>query len=61
LSLNELRSTAYVDENEVRNEVVTAKRLFARNKWPVIDVTRRSIEETSAKILSLIQEKKHLE
>jgi len=61
LSLNERHLTAYIDENEVRNEVVNAKRLFARNKWPVIDVTRRSIEETSAKILSLIQEKKHLE
>lgn len=57
LSLNEHRSTSYVDEAEVRKEVVNAKRLFARHKWPVIDVTRRSIEETAAKILSLKQEK----
>ncbi len=58
LSLNEQRATSYVDEAEVRNEVLNAKRLYARNQWPVIDVTRRSIEETAAKILSLLQERK---
>ncbi len=61
LSLNEQRTTAYVDETEVRREVVHAKRLFARHQWPVIDVTRRSIEETAAKIISLIQEREETE
>jgi len=56
LSLNEHRATSYVDETEVRNEVVNAKRLYARKRWPVIDVTRRSIEETAAKILSLLKD-----
>jgi len=57
LSLNEQRASSYVDEMEVRKEVVSAKRLFAARNWPVIDVTRRSIEETAAKILSLLHEK----
>jgi regulator of PEP synthase PpsR (kinase-PPPase family) len=61
LSLNEQRATSYVDEVEVRNEVVSAKRLYAAHQWPVIDVTRRSIEETAAKILSLLQERKESE
>jgi len=61
LSLNEQRTTSYVDEVEVRKEVVHAKRLFARNQWPVIDVTRRSIEETAAKILSLVQDREEIE
>jgi hypothetical protein len=30
----------------VANEIASSRRLFARNRWPVIDVTRRSIEET---------------
>lgn len=58
LSLQEDRSTDYVDEVRVRDETVQAKRLFARKGWPSIDVTRRSIEETSAKILNLIAEKR---
>lgn len=58
LSLKEQRATAYVNEEEVRNEVIFAKRLFSRHQWPVIDVTRRSIEETSARIMALLQERR---
>ena len=42
----------YVDYDSVRREVAEARRLFTRNDWLVIDVTRRSIEETAATILS---------
>ncbi len=58
LSLQEDRSTDYIDAGRVRDETVQAKRLFARKGWPAIDVTRRSIEETSAKILNLVAEKR---
>lgn len=58
LSLQEHRATTYVDEEEVRNEVIFAKRLFSRHQWPVIDVTRRSIEETSARVISLLQQRR---
>jgi len=46
--------TDYTDVDAVREEVLRARRLFAEHKWPVIDVTRRSIEETAAAILKLI-------
>jgi hypothetical protein len=47
--------TDYVDPEIVKEEVATARRLFATNGWPVIDVTRRSIEETAAAILQLYE------
>jgi regulator of PEP synthase PpsR (kinase-PPPase family) len=53
LALSEDRETDYVDLARVREEVIHAKRLFSRQQWPVIDVTRRSIEETAAAILNL--------
>ena len=50
--------TDYADEERVKSEVAEARRLFARQGWPVIDVTRRSIEEASATILQLLKEKR---
>jgi regulator of PEP synthase PpsR (kinase-PPPase family) len=47
--------TDYVDPEVVRNEVATARRLFSEHEWPVIDVTRRSIEETAATILQILE------
>ena len=57
LSLNEKTETAYVDEERVEQEVAFARRIFADNGWPVIDVTRRSIEETAAAIMKLHDER----
>lgn len=53
LSLNESAETDYVDLETVRLEMRAARRVFALHGWPVIDVTRRSIEETAAAILNL--------
>ena len=58
LSLNEDRDTDYIDDFAVRDEILYAKRLFAKYKWPTIDVTRRSIEETAAKIINLLNDKR---
>lgn len=58
LNLREDRSTDYIDSQTVKDEVVFAKRLYARHGVPVIDVTRRSIEETAAKIINLLTEHK---
>jgi len=44
----------YVDVEAVRSELLWARRLCARRGWPVIDVTRRSIEETAATVLQLM-------
>lgn len=47
----------YTDVEKVREEVAEARRLFARHGWPVIDVTRRSIEETAAAVLQLLSQR----
>jgi len=52
--LHQDESTDYTDIEAVRSEVLQARRLFAQNHWPVIDVSRRSIEETAASILKLL-------
>ncbi|MET4663203.1 regulator of PEP synthase PpsR (kinase-PPPase family) [Sphingomonas sp. PvP056] len=57
LSLNQKTETAYVDQESVTREVAYARRMFADNGWPVIDVTRRSIEETAAAIIALVGER----
>ncbi|MFC3071276.1 pyruvate, water dikinase regulatory protein [Phenylobacterium soli] len=54
LSLKEERESAYIDVDAVRDEIVQARRLYERHSWPVIDVTRRSVEETAAAILNLL-------
>jgi regulator of PEP synthase PpsR (kinase-PPPase family) len=45
----------YAEYETVRDEVAAAKRLFLKHGWPIIDVTRKSIEEAAAKILTLLQ------
>lgn len=47
-------STDYVDVDAVKAELLWARRLCTRRGWPVIDVTRRSIEETAATVLQLM-------
>ncbi|MDP2260189.1 MAG: pyruvate, water dikinase regulatory protein [Caulobacter sp.] len=54
LSLNEQRQSTYIDQEAVREEIIAARRLFERQGWPVIDVTRRSVEETAAAIINLL-------
>ena len=53
-SLKERRESAYVDNDSVRAEIVAARRLFERQGWPVIDVTRRSVEETAAAVINIL-------
>ncbi len=48
-------SNDYVDEETVKAELLWARRLCTRRGWPVIDVTRRSIEETAATVLQLME------
>ena len=57
LSLNQSPDTDYVDVERVKAEVAFARRMFADNGWPVIDVTRRSIEESAAAIINLYNER----
>jgi regulator of PEP synthase PpsR (kinase-PPPase family) len=54
LSLKENRESNYIDVDAVKDEIVQARRLYERNGWPVIDVSRRSVEETAAAVLNLM-------
>lgn len=49
---------SYVDKDVVTEELAWSRKLCARQAWPVIDVTRRSIEETAASILTLLAARK---
>jgi regulator of PEP synthase PpsR (kinase-PPPase family) len=54
LSLKESRESDYVETDAVRAEIIAARRLFEKQGWPIIDVTRRSVEETAAAIINLL-------
>ncbi len=53
LSLKENKKTVYVDENAVKQEVHQAQRIMSDRGWPMINVTRRSIEETAGAVMKL--------
>jgi regulator of PEP synthase PpsR (kinase-PPPase family) len=50
----------YIDRKAVAEEVTFSRRLCAKHNWPIIDVTRRSIEETAAAVLKLLAERRRL-
>lgn len=52
-------SSSYVNRQEVAKEVTFARKLCAENGWPLIDVTRRSIEETAAAIVALLTDRRY--
>lgn len=58
LALNQAPETDYVDSEAVQRELLYARRMFADNGWPVIDVSRRSIEETAAAIVNMVNERR---
>jgi regulator of PEP synthase PpsR (kinase-PPPase family) len=49
----DFRGDDYIDRAQISEELKYARALCSRNNWPVIDVTRRSIEETAAAIVAL--------
>lgn len=54
-----LSENEYLDIDKVVDEIKACRRLCAAQGWPVIDVTRRSVEETAAEILILLQRREH--
>ena len=56
--LDQDEETDYVDLEKVSKEINEARRLFTKNDWPVINVSRKSIEETAATILQLYNRRK---
>ena len=52
-SLRENEKSNYTNLEDIKNEVIKAKKTFQKYKWPVIDVTRKSVEETAASIIKI--------
>jgi regulator of PEP synthase PpsR (kinase-PPPase family) len=50
----------YIDRQAVSEEIAFSRRLCAKHGWPLIDVTRRSIEETAAAVMALLAERRRL-
>jgi [pyruvate, water dikinase]-phosphate phosphotransferase / [pyruvate, water dikinase] kinase len=57
LTLNEGRDTSYTDRNAITQEILDMRKLCTAHSWPVVDVTRRSIEETAAAIMNLLAQR----
>jgi len=53
MTLKEQENTNYTDIQNIKKEVENAKKTFAKYKWPTIDVTRKSVEETAASIIKI--------
>ena len=51
--MNENEGSDYADQEQIMQELKEARQLFNAHKWPVIDVSRRSVEETAAAIINL--------
>ena len=52
-SLRETENKKYVSLDNIKNEIIEAKKTFQKYKWPSIDVTRKSVEETAASIIKI--------
>ncbi len=52
-SLKEIENKSYTDLDKIKKEVEEAKNTFKKYKWPMIDVTRKSVEETAASIIKI--------
>jgi regulator of PEP synthase PpsR (kinase-PPPase family) len=57
-TMGETRDSNYVDLDAVRAEIAATRQLFESRDWPMIDVSRRSIEETAAAVMNLLTERK---
>jgi len=53
-SMHEDRPVDYTNEKKILNELENSKKLFKKYNWPIIDVTRKSVEETAASIIKIL-------
>ena len=54
-SLKENQNSEYVNIDKIRDEVNNSRKIFKENNWPIIDVTRKSVEETAASIIKIYE------
>ena len=58
-SIKEQQGTNYTSLEKITNEIENAKKTFKKYQWPVVDVTRKSVEETAASIIKIYEIKKN--
>ena len=51
--MNEKRADSYTDIEKIKLELETAKKIFKKNNWPIIDITRKAVEETAASVIKI--------
>jgi len=54
-SIKENEITDYIDLEKIKKELEMSKKIFTKNKWPTIDVTRKSVEEAAASIIKIYE------
>ena len=54
-SLRETENIEYTDLENIKKEVLNAKKTFQKYRWPLIDVTRKSVEETAASVIKIYE------
>ena len=54
-SLKETENKTYTNIDKIKKEVEEAKNTFRKYKWPMIDVTRKSVEETAASVIKIYE------
>ena len=53
-SMHEDRPSEYINEKKISSELENSKKIFKKYNWPVLDVTRKSVEETAASIIKIL-------
>ena len=53
--MNETRIKEYTNLDSIKDEIEKSKQLYKKYNWPIIDVTRKSVEETAAAILKILE------
>ena len=51
--MNEKRPGSYTDIEKIKLELEVAKKIFKKNNWPIIDITRKAVEETAASVIKI--------
>ena len=51
--MNEKKSVSYTNIEKIKSELEMAKNIFKKYNWPIIDVTRKSVEETAASVIKI--------
>ena len=54
-SIKEKENIEYVNTEKITKEVENAKKTFKKYNWPMIDVTRKSVEETAASVIKIYE------